>query len=72
MHFSEWQPLVPADDPYVPRNEQGGPELVEEPAGEIILQREVQADEPKPRPGWCARGHASRQLGPVIGGICRR
>jgi hypothetical protein len=46
-HFSECQRIVPADAPFVPsRDEQGGPELVEEPAAEIILPTgEIQADE---------------------------
>jgi hypothetical protein len=42
-YFSECQRIVPADAPFVPpRDEQGGPELVEEPAAEIILPREAQ------------------------------
>ena len=41
-HFSECQRIVPADAPFVPsRDEQGGPELFEEPAAEIIPSREA-------------------------------
>ena len=41
-HFSERQRIVPADAPFVPsRDEQGGPELFEEPAAEIIPSREA-------------------------------
>ena len=37
-YFSVCQRIVPTDAPFVPpRDEQGGPELVEEPAAEILI-----------------------------------